>query len=384
VTPTYDANGNLTFDGVFTYGYDSVSRLISASGTGLTASYAYDAQGRRKSKTVNGTTTIFVQDPQGRAALDYAGSGGAIQAWYAFGLGPNDALNQMNVAGATRATYVPDVQGSIVASLDAASGTLTKAGFLPFGESATAAGAFGYTGARIDPETGLYNMRARMYSPPLGRFLQADPIGTAGGFNLYAYTDNDPLNQTDPSGNCPACIPAVIGGVIGGIGGAIVGYHATGTLKGTVVGASTGAAAGVAAAYGGAFIVSTGAALGTGVGATIGGAAGASVGVGVGSSVGVVVSGATAGAGGTALTESAINTLAGGNLDVATDVKTGAIVGASAAFLPEAAAVGYARGIGLQIGAVGETTLSTVSGVTGFLGGVATTCSTSTGCRGYY
>ncbi len=55
---------NLTYDGSFTYRYDAENRLISASGSGLTASYSYDAQGRRKSKTVNGTTTIFVTDAQ--------------------------------------------------------------------------------------------------------------------------------------------------------------------------------------------------------------------------------------------------------------------------------------------------------------------------------
>jgi YD repeat-containing protein len=119
---TYDGNGNLTYDGTFTYGYDAENRLISASGAGNTASYIYDAKGRRKTKMVNGTATVFVQDPQGRALLDYDGAGGAIQSWYAFGSGVNDALNQMNLAASTRATYVPDIQGSVVASLDASSG----------------------------------------------------------------------------------------------------------------------------------------------------------------------------------------------------------------------------------------------------------------------
>jgi YD repeat-containing protein len=166
VTPTYDSNGNLTFDGTFTYGYDAENRLVSASGAGNTAAYAYDARGRRKSKTVNGTTTIFVQDPQGRALLDYDGTAGTIQNWYAFGSGPNDVLNQVSVTGSTRVTYIPDIQGSIVASLDASSGTLTKTGYQLFGESGTTAGSFRYTGARIDAETnGLYDFRARVYSP---------------------------------------------------------------------------------------------------------------------------------------------------------------------------------------------------------------------------
>ena len=60
--------------------------------------------------------------------------------------------------------------------------------------------AYRYTGRRWDAETGLYFYRARAYSPTLGRFLQADPINTAGGINLYAYVGNDPANLLDPMG----------------------------------------------------------------------------------------------------------------------------------------------------------------------------------------
>lgn len=204
LSPSYDGNGNLTGDGTYTYGYDPENRLVSASGAGNTAAYAYDGRGQRKSRTVNGTTTISVTDTDNREVLEYDCSTGAILRWYAYALGPNDVLNQMNVPGGTRSVFLPDLQGSVIATYSSA-GVLAKSAYLPYGGSAAAASPFAYTGQRIEPEAGgLYYYRARHYSSVFGRFLQADPVGYSAGPNLYAYVVNDPLNLVDPLGMVPS------------------------------------------------------------------------------------------------------------------------------------------------------------------------------------
>ena len=74
------------------------------------------------------------------------------------------------------------------------------------GSGSTANAETGFTGASTPNQTGGFTyLRNRWYDPQSGRFLTQDPIGLAGGVNLYAYAGNNPVSFSDPYGLCPGC-----------------------------------------------------------------------------------------------------------------------------------------------------------------------------------
>jgi RHS repeat-associated protein len=56
-----------------------------------------------------------------------------------------------------------------------------------------------FQGQYLDRETGLHYNTFRFYDPDVGRFTTPDPIGLAGGINLYQYAPN-PVGWVDPLG----------------------------------------------------------------------------------------------------------------------------------------------------------------------------------------
>ncbi|WP_050407335.1 RHS repeat-associated core domain-containing protein [Massilia sp. NR 4-1] len=213
---SHDGNGNISGDGVWTYGYDAENRLRSASKSGLAATLEYDAAGRLRQSVIGGATSNLLY--VGTELLAEYDGAGNLQRRYVHGPGTDEALVRYEGAGtAGKAWLYADHLGSVVALADAAGNSTATQTYGPYGEPGGAAGnRFGYTGQQYLGALELSYYKARFYSPALGRFLQADSIGYADDMNLYGYVGSNPLNQTDPTGHCPSCIGGITSVLMGG------------------------------------------------------------------------------------------------------------------------------------------------------------------------
>ncbi len=275
---SYDANGNLTGDGAWTYGYDTDNRLISAGKAGLSAAFSYDAPGRLRQTAMGSVQTRLLYDDMDLIA-EYDGAG-VMQKRYVHGPGIDEPLVVYEGSGtAAKSWLYANHQGSIIARANTSGASEGAYSYGPFGEPSAPADTlrWRYTGQQYVPALGLSYYKARWYSPTLGRFLQTDPAGYQEDLNLYAYVGNSPVTKVDPSGEVP--VPVVAFAIGAGMDAAIQ-FILNGSVDWTQAGLSGGAAvitgnigAGLQqAAYRGA--ISSGAAVGyTGL---AGGAASAS------------------------------------------------------------------------------------------------------------
>ncbi|MFC5438372.1 RHS repeat-associated core domain-containing protein [Rhodanobacter umsongensis] len=199
---SYDANGNLTSDGVNTYTWNARNQLseITAGGT-VQASYTYDALGRRAAKAMSGITpTQYLYDGANAVQETLGNTINPILT----GLGTDERFARNDVTG--RTYFLTDALGSTLALTDPTGAIRQRYNYDPYGTVTQMDNSTGftnpylYTGREADAP-GLYYYRARYYSPMLGRFISEDPLGFRGGqSNLYAYAGSSPVMYVDPYG----------------------------------------------------------------------------------------------------------------------------------------------------------------------------------------
>ncbi|MFZ6735849.1 RHS repeat-associated core domain-containing protein, partial [Undibacterium sp. Ji42W] len=198
----YDANGNLTSDGLKTYIWNARNQLIQikdSTGTEV-ASFSYDALGRRQTKTINGVSTGFMYD--GVNIVQELNGASPINNYISAGV--DQVFVQQSGAGAsaTNLTYLTDALGSTIRLTNAAGDKVVDYSYDPYGNTKADTvinNSFQYTGRENDG-TGLYYYRARYYSPATHRFISEDPIGLNGGINTYGYVRGNPVTHIDPLG----------------------------------------------------------------------------------------------------------------------------------------------------------------------------------------
>jgi RHS repeat-associated protein len=187
---SYDANGNMLGDGSNTFAWNARNQLATLNGAAL----QYDAFGRR---TKNAGGTSFFYD--GFNALQEL-SGSTVTANLLSG-GLDEFFTRSDSSGS--ATPLRDALGNTIGLVDSSGNIATSYSYDPFGNTSisgtTSSNPSQYTG-RENEGNGLYYYRARYYSPVLHRFTSEDPLGLAGGGNLYRYVSDDPINRTDPFG----------------------------------------------------------------------------------------------------------------------------------------------------------------------------------------
>ncbi|MCI5115755.1 MAG: RHS repeat-associated core domain-containing protein [Candidatus Electrothrix sp. AX1] len=112
--------------------------------------------------------------------------------------------------GGQHYAYLYDGKGNVDGLIDDAEAMVAGYVYSPFGRLLTKTGTldqpFRFSTKAFDEQTGLAYYGYRFYWPSVGRWINRDPIGEAGGINLYGFVGNDPVNWIDPNGENPLLI----------------------------------------------------------------------------------------------------------------------------------------------------------------------------------
>ena len=221
---TVDANGNVLTYGDKEYTWNSGRNLESIVDGDNKYSYAYDENGIRTSKTVNGKTTYYnTKDGVILSQTD------GTNTWYFQYDTSGTPLGF--VLNGTQYFYITNQMGDVLAITDTNGSIVGNYEYDAWGKVLTAdtdiakQNPIRYRGYYYDNETDYYYLQSRYYDSNICRFINADipeiaqmSKGISAGTNLFAYCNNDAVNNSDPTGHFGTPIQwvcAIIGALLG-------------------------------------------------------------------------------------------------------------------------------------------------------------------------
>ena len=221
---SYDAVGNITAYQGKTLTWYRGSLLQSLTLNGKKTVYHYDSEGHRVQwKDLNGIShknywcgnklmgtkygDVLVQFVYGADKSPLMLKKGEKEYYYLYN-SQNDVIGLIDSDGKQVVNYSYDAWGKQTGLTDTS------------GENIGKLNPFRYRAYCYDDDTRLYVTASRYYDPEVGRFVNADDLGTIfvkpqelGSKNLYAYCDNNPVAREDYAGEFP--IPCIVGAVVG-------------------------------------------------------------------------------------------------------------------------------------------------------------------------
>lgn len=198
---SYDAIGNPTNDGTWTYTWEHGRQLQQMSRTGETVAFEYNEDGLRTKKTSTsaGVTEYILH---GKNIVHLTNGNNNLHFYYDAQGKPAIVIYNGMAYG-----YLYNLQGDVVAIIDGAGTKVVEYKYDAWGKPTSKTGTlastlgtvqpFRYRGYVLDEETGMYYLRSRYYRPGWCRFVSADAQLVN---NLYFYCHNSPITRFDICG----------------------------------------------------------------------------------------------------------------------------------------------------------------------------------------
>jgi RHS repeat-associated protein len=201
-TLNYDADGNtITDESGNTYQWDALDRMTQITyPSGSSSLFAYDGLSRRTQiieKNSSGTITStknFLW--AGKDIIQERDSSNAVTKQFFLQGEQQTGVNYY---------YTRDQLGSTRELLNSSGGIVARYSYDPYGNDALVSGtnlaSFQYAGYYFHQPSGLQLAIFRTYDSNTGRWLSRDPAGEIfGGFDLYEYCDDLPIDAVDSFG----------------------------------------------------------------------------------------------------------------------------------------------------------------------------------------